>query len=98
MWQRRCAIAYQIADRFGIARQELDHAVAASEWHEHECMLEAMRARERARAQEPDPIRDAIDRACVELVAMLCPTCRTELAFPGDVCGFCRPGELPSLN
>lgn len=45
-----------------------------------------------------DPIRGAVARAAFEVVAVLCPQCQTELAFPGDVCGLCKPGELPQLS
>lgn len=47
-----------------------------------------------------DPIRAAITKAqgdlaayklSLEVVSVLCPTCKTELAFVGDVCGLCSP-------
>lgn len=51
-----------------------------------------------------DPIRAAITKAQgdlaadLEVVAVLCPTCKTELAFVGDVCGLCEPGAVPKLQ
>jgi hypothetical protein len=147
----RMELAENVATRFSVSVGRLDLAVMEHEWHTYERMLEARRARERARAQEPDPIRDAIARearaigtrvladavaaaAVKELLQLglleqfreggmggaldasalqvpvgmtsgefvvaltLCPDCKTELAFPGDVCGLCRPGELPRLH
>lgn len=51
-----------------------------------------------------DPIRAAITTAQkalaadLQVVAVLCPNCQTELAFVGDVCGICQPGQLPRLT
>jgi hypothetical protein len=51
-----------------------------------------------------DPIRAAITKAQgdlaadLEVVAVLCPNCKTELAFVGDVCGLCEPGAVPKLQ
>lgn len=51
-----------------------------------------------------DPIRSAITTAQkdlaadLEVVRVLCPICKTELAFPDDVCGVCDTGQLPRLD
>jgi hypothetical protein len=51
-----------------------------------------------------DPIRAAITTAQKDLAAdlavvmVLCPTCKTELAFVGDVCGLCSPGQSPRMD
>lgn len=99
-FQYRLELAHHVAGRYRVGVGALDLAVVENEWTTYERTL---RARERARAQEPDPIRDAIGRAAVQLfadldlVAVICQQCKTELAFPGDVCGLCKPGELPRL-
>lgn len=60
--------------------------------------------------EDPDPIHRAIDRAKREVFGVdlasgadvsvtmwLCPICRTQLAFDGDVCGLCNPEGTPEV-
>lgn len=109
-FQLRMELADQVAGRFGVGLAALDLAVIESELVEHKRRLEAIRRREGA----TDFIRSAIDRASadflasiawgfltrcdMQLVAVVCQECKTELAFPGDVCGLCKPGEVADLH
>lgn len=54
---------------------------------------------------DADPMARAVTRALMALatdilegVVVLCPECKTQLAFDGDVCALCHPTEAPDLT